>query len=58
MPSPPALGYSRGTWEGGGQIQAESLAAHRMMAALVFSLEGEEGTEFSPSSFFSDSSSS
>lgn len=38
-------------------IQAGSLAAHRMMAAVVFSLDGEGGTEFSPRSFFSDPSS-
>lgn len=38
--------------------QAGSLAAHRMMASMVFSLEGEGGTEFSPSSSFSAPSSS
>ena len=35
-----------------------SLAAHRTMTAVVFSLEGEGGTEFSPSRFLSDPSSS
>lgn len=49
-------GHAGGGWGAGG-IQAGSLAIHRTMAGVVFSLDGEGGTEFSPSSFFSDSSS-
>ena len=46
------------TWEGHAGSRQGSLAAHRTMTAVVFSLEGEGGTEFSPSRFLSDPSSS
>lgn len=54
LSSPEALGYAG---RGHAEAQAGSAAAHRMMVATVFSLAGEEGTEFSPKSFFSDPSS-
>ena len=52
---------AEGPWatrEGHAGSRQGSLAAHRTMTALVFSLEGEGGTEFSPSRFLSDPSSS
>lgn len=52
--SPQALGYSGQGHRGARQI----FEAYRMMAAAGFSLEGEGGTEFSPSSFLSVPSSS
>lgn len=44
--------------EGQAGVQAGSLAAHKSMAGVVFSLKGAGGNNFSPSSFFSKSSSS
>lgn len=49
-----ALGCPRQRHAG---IPVGSLAAHRTMTVEVCSLEGEGGTEFSPSSLFSDPSS-
>ena len=52
---------SEGRWvtrEGHAEPRQGSLAAHSTMTAVVFSLEGEGGTEFSPSRFLSDPSSS
>lgn len=54
LSSPEALGYAG---RGHAEAQAGSAAAHRMMVATVFSLAGEEGSELSPNSFFSDPSS-
>ena len=52
---------SEGCWvtrEGHAEPRQGSLAAHSTMTAVVFSLEEEGGTEFSPSRFLSDPSSS
>ena len=52
---------SEGRWvtrEGHAEPRQGSLAAHSTMTAVVFSLEEEGGTEFSPSRFLSDPSSS